>query len=304
MARKSKQKRENFISRNKKILIILGVFFLLFIYIFPDMYSSYFSNSSVIENPQTEMKKVPISIQKKLLQQKKTVSVRVPILMYHYVEYVQDDGDTIRKSLNIIPSIFDEQIKTLKNDGYVFMTVSELSRVLDSNLSLPEKSVLITIDDGHWDVYTDILPILKKYNVKATAYIIPGFTGGSDFMTDAQIKNIIESGLIEIGAHTVNHVSLKGKPLTVVESEVKKSKKMLEGEYNIKVLSFAYPNGEFDEASIKVVKDAGFTTSVSTIPGIMQSSQNKFFLYRLRPGKRTGKVLLDYLSQKVFVNPY
>ena len=57
-----------------------------------------------------------------LLNQKQFVSVRVPILMYHYVEYIKDTNDTIRKSLNIIPSIFEEQIKTLKNDGYTFRT--------------------------------------------------------------------------------------------------------------------------------------------------------------------------------------
>ena len=304
MTRKSKQKKEDFISKNKKVLLVLGVLFMLLVYFFPDIYSSYYYRDSVTESPQTEMKQVPFTIQGELLNQKKFVSVRVPILMYHYVEYIKDTNDTIRKSLNIIPSIFDEQIKTLKNDGYTFMTARELAHVINSDSPLPKKPIAITFDDGYRDVETDILPILKKYNTKATAYVVPGFTGGSDYMTKAQIQNVIKSGLVEVGAHTVHHVSLKGQPLSVVKSEVKESKKMLEDTYHIKVSSFAYPNGEFDETSVKIVKDAGFTSSVSTIPGIIQSDKNLFFLYRLRPGNRTGKALLDYLSQDVFTQPY
>jgi len=304
MAKKSKQKKEFFLLKYKNIVLILGVFFLLAVYIFPDLYTLYKNRYSVIESPRTEMKKLPKAIQKKLSHQSQTVSIRVPILMYHYVEYVKDTRDTIRKSLNIVPSVFEEQIKTLKNDGYTFMTARELANVISAVSTLPKKPILITIDDGHWDVDTDILPILKKYNIKATMYVIPGFTGGSDFMTKAQVEDVIKSELVEVGAHTVHHVSLKGKPLAIIESEVKESKKMLEDTYHINVSSFAYPNGAFDEASIKVVKDAGFTSSASTIPGIMQSDQNRFFLYRLRPGRRVGQELLDYLSQNVFTHPY
>ena len=82
--------------------------------------------------------------------------------------------------------------------------------------------------------------------------------------------------------------------------EVDTSKKMLEDTYHIHVVSFAYPNGEFDEQSVQVVKQDGFTTAVSTIPGIAQDQNNRFFLYRLRPGGRIGQVLLDYLSSNSY----
>lgn len=303
MVRKSKQ-RNNFFLKHRNIAIFLGVLFLLTISIFPDLHILYLNRSPVTESPQTEMKKIPMAIQGQLLNQEQSIAVRVPILMYHYVENIKDMKDSIRKSLNIVPSIFDEQIKTLKNEGYTFLTTRELADAINEKNALPKKTVVITLDDGHWDVATDILPILKKYKIKATAYIVPGFTGGSDFMTKAQVREVIKSGLVEIGAHTVHHVSLRGQPLPIVKSEVNESKKILENTYNIKVVSFAYPNGEFDETSVKIVKDAGLTSSASTIPGIMQSDQNRFFLYRLRPGKRTGKELLEYLSQEVFTHPY
>jgi len=167
-------------------------------------------------------------------------------------------------------------------------------------MQMPDKPVLLTFDDGHWDFATDVLPILEKYQAKATAYIIPGFTGGSDFMTQTQIETVQKSGLVDIGAHTVHHVSLKGRPYTIVKNETDESKTMLEDTYHISVVSFAYPNGSFDLQAEQLVKEDGFTTAVSTVPGVDQNQTNRFFMYRLRPGYRTGQGLLTYLTQNSF----
>lgn len=271
---------------------------------------------TVVDSPKTLMKHLPPDVKKDLVKripsptpisledQKKIAtlsgSIRVPILLYHYVEIVQDKKDKIRQSLDIPPNVFDQQVATLKNAGFTFMTAKELGEVLDGKRTLPSKPVLITFDDGHWDFDTDVLPILKKYQAKATQYVIPGFTGGSDFMTKAQVQAVINSGLVDIGAHTVHHISLKGKLLPIVQYEVDESKKMLEDTYHIHVVSFAYPNGFFDAQAAQVVKQAGFSTAVSTLPGIMQNDQNRFYLYRLRPGYRTGDTLLSYLQQDTF----
>lgn len=258
-----------------------------------------FISRYVLETQKTEIKKLPPEIERKL-QSASISAIRVPILMYHYVEYVQDKGDTIRQSLNIIPSIFDEQVKTLQDNGYTFLTAHELADILDEKMEVPEKPVLLTFDDGHWDLYTDILPILQKYHVRATAYIAPGLLNGSDFLNTQQLEKVATSGAVEIAAHTAHHVWLKGKSLEVIQKEVKDSKAMLEKIINRPVVSFAYPFGAFDDQVIQVVKDAGFTTAVSTVPGIEQSKTNKYFLYRIRPGRRTGQDLTSYLEGKVF----
>ncbi len=252
------------------------------------------------EIPSTEMKRVPKSIARKLLSTSPSETFRVPILMYHYVEFVQDKKDTIRQLLDIIPPVFEEQVQTLKQAGYTFMTAKELGEVLDGKIKLPKNPILLTFDDGHWDFDTVVLPILKKYHVKATAYVIPGFIGGSDFMSQQQIEDVVNSHLVDVGAHTVHHIALKNISIAEDEYEVDQSKKMLEDTYHIHVVSFAYPYGAFDEQSIQVVRDAGFTTAVSTIPGIAQSLNNRFFLYRLRPGDRVGADLLDYLSSNMY----
>jgi len=276
------------------ILVLAAIIFSKFIYV---------QTKPVVESPRTEMKKLPLDVKKALKKTpvaSNTATLRVPILMYHYIEYITDKRDTLRAQLNVSPNVFEKQIQTLQKDGYTFLTAKELGEIMDNKMQLPEKPILLTFDDGHRDFATSVLPILKKYHVKATAYVIPGFLEGSDFMTKSQLRDVINSGLVDVGAHTVHHISLKGSLYSIVHYEVNESKDMLEKDYNIKVVSFAYPNGAFDQQAVDIVKADGYTTAVSTIPGIEQNQQNRFFLYRLRPGYRDGELLLSYLKQNAF----
>lgn len=308
----------------KYFAVIAAFLFIAFLFIGAICYSIVqVEEKPVIETPVSENAVVPAEIQKMLekptsapvnkyaiipfaeanMPASTPASFRIPILMYHYVEYVQNKKDRLRTLLNLNPDVFEAQVSTLKDSGYTFMTARELEQVLDGNFPLPPHPILLTFDDGHWDFATVVLPILKKYQVRATAYIIPGFVGGSDFMTKDQVQEAINSGLVEIGAHTVHHIALKGKLLPIVQYEVGQSKAMLESTYHIHVVSFAYPGGAFDMQAADVVKDDGFATAVSTVPGIEQSRTNRYFLYRLRPGLRTGAELLNWLNQNVF-QPY
>jgi peptidoglycan/xylan/chitin deacetylase (PgdA/CDA1 family) len=223
--------------------------------------------------------------------------IRVPILMYHYVEHVKDKGDTIRQSLSLSPYTFEEEIKTLTGDGYTFMTNAEVADALSAKIPLPAKPIVLTFDDGYRDFYTDVYPVLKKYRVKATAYIISGFLDYPNNMYAWQVRQIADDGLVEIGAHTVHHAWLKGMSRKDLVYEVDQSKKTLEALTGKPVVSFAYPYGVFDVPAIQVIADAGFTSAVSTMPGVDQYQIHRYFLYRLRPGGRTGESLLSWLSQ-------
>lgn len=224
--------------------------------------------------------------------------VIAPILVYHYVEIVKDERDTIRKSLNTPPYLFIQQLETLKNAGYTFITASELIDMLDGKIKLPQKPVLLTFDDGYRDFYTDVFPILRKYNIKATAYIVSGFLDKLNYMFTEQLKEIARSGMVEIGAHTVHHYSLKGLEILTTKYEVEESKKTLEKIIGIPVVSFAYPDGSFDEQATKIVEASGFESAVTTTHGFKVTQENKFFLYRIHPGNKTGDSLLNFLKQQ------
>lgn len=246
--------------------------------------------------------KVPSEIEKMILKQKKIRSltqlprVRVPILMYHYVEYVTDEKDTTRALLNTYPHVLDAQIKTLKDAGYTFLTHRELTDVLNKITILPKKPVVLTFDDGYRDFYTDAYPILLRHNVKATQYVITGLLHDKNYMTPEQIAEVSRGGLVEIGAHTVTHPWLKNGTSEFLAYEAYESKKALETLTGQPVVSFAYPYGAFDLLTIEIVKKAGFTSAVSTIPGNMHSHDTKYFLYRIRPGISVGDEFINYLE--------
>lgn len=283
--------------RNKINLLTILVFaFFIWAYL-PQMHAG----ESIRQEKDTI--KLPVEIKERLKNSTPSATFRVPILMYHYVEYVKDPGDTIRKSLNITPYVFENQLETLKSEGYTFITPVYLADVIDGKKILPPKPIILSFDDGYLGFYDNVLPLLQKHKIKAVVYVISGFLDKPNFMYSWQVHEVQRSGLVEIGAHTVNHVYLKGVSKDITEYEISQSKKVLENLIGAPVVSFAYPSGAFDIQAEEVVKKAGFTTSVSTIPGIEATDQNRFFLYRIRPGNRMGNELLNYLSQNSF-KPY
>lgn len=224
-------------------------------------------------------------------------AMHVPILMYHYVEHVKDPGDTLRQKLAIFPETLDSQLKTMQQAGYTFMYMSDLADVIDGKKTLPPKPIVLTFDDGYRDFYTDAFPILKKYNIKSTEYIISAFIGKPNYMFLPQLQTIKQSDLVEIGAHTEHHIDLRSANEKKATEEIAGSKAALEKLFGDPVLTFAYPSGFFTDATVQIVKDAGFTSAVSTKPGTAVTPDNRLTLFRLRAGSRTGKSLLEFLQK-------
>lgn len=239
-----------------------------------------------------------------------SVQIQLPILMYHYVEYVKDDNDFIRKSLNIEPHVFEAQLVSLKEGGYTFIKMNEVPRILASLKTAKENSycndekplpptpkyVAITFDDGYEDFYTDVLPILKKHKVPATNYIVANFIGNPNYLTKAQMHELATNPLIEIGSHTLNHATLTSLSSDGVKWEVIGAKDMLEKEYGVVVESFAYPYGYHSTDIAQIVDGSGHTNAGTTEQGNTFTDSQVFLLPRLRPGILTGNSLVTYLN--------
>ena len=224
-----------------------------------------------------------------------TGNIRIPILVYHYVEFVKDIKDSVRRSLDIIPPVFEMQVKTLKDAGYNFVTAAELGQYLDGKKQLPQRPVIITFDDGYGDFYTDVFPILKKYNVTVTQYVISGGLDKPNYMTTEQVREVAKSGLVEIGAHTVHHRNLPSISVDEAREEIEKSREDLERVLEINVVSFAYPYGGFNDELADIVKKTGFTTAVTTKGGVIANQENRYTLLRIHPGIAVGEALLNEL---------
>lgn len=224
--------------------------------------------------------------------------IRVPILMYHYIENNKDPKDTIRRGLTVTPYYFERQLQILKENGYTTITLNDLAKALTGEEILPAKPIILTFDDGYRDFYTDAFPLLQKYNVKATNYVIANHIGRSGNLTADMIKELIASGLVTIGAHTLNHPDLVSLSRERAWEEIVGSKEKLEKEFGIKVLDFAYPYGFFNNQVANLVKQAGYESATATTFGATHSKNVLYYLSRIRVGNYDGQIFLDRIEKQ------
>lgn len=225
-------------------------------------------------------------------------AIDVPILLYHYVEYVKDEKDTIRQQLNISPWTFERQIQTLADASYTGVFMDDLADMLDGKKPVSGKPVIFTFDDGYEDFYTDVFPILKKYGMKATVYVVYNFLDTPNYMSGEQVREIAGSGLVEVASHTLRHMNLSELPAEVARQEIWESKTQLEALIGREVRNFAYPYGSFTPAVAKLAEEGGYRTAASVVAGSRQTRDNRYYLFRLRPGNRIGDTLLTWLENQ------
>ncbi len=231
------------------------------------------------------------------IYEKKVSEIKLPIIMYHYVEYVKDPKDTIRKSLDVTPYSFEKQLATLKNNGYQTYFVKDIPDILAGKTIVSSRSAILTFDDGYEDFYTDAFPLLKKYQLKGTIYIVYNFIGRHGFMNEKELKEVIASGLVELGSHTLDHLSLKSLPTMFAKKQIFDSKALLEKMFGITVDSFAYPYGTFNKSVEDLVRQAGYRDAVSVISGKTQSQNNLYYLSRIRAGYFEGSNMVNLLQK-------
>jgi peptidoglycan/xylan/chitin deacetylase (PgdA/CDA1 family) len=118
--------------------------------------------------------------------------------------------------------------------------------------------VSLTFDDGDADNY-QTRDMLKDNDLRATFYIISGFTGTEGYMTADELRGLYADGN-EIGGHTVNHINLTTVRGADLKREVCQGRLTLLG-YGFDVQSFAYPYGHYDEESKQAVMDCGYNNA-------------------------------------------
>ena len=185
------------------------------------------------------------------------------VLMYHSV------GDS-EEFFTVSEKEFTRQMKYLSEKNFNVIRAKELVEILENNLPLPKKTVVITFDDGYEDNYLTAMPILKKYNFPAivfvsTANIGKATTGvmGTEFKiisTDA-IKEMDKSGLIDIESHSHEHIKLPSIGGLEVDEQLSASQRILKGILSKDVDLVAYPSGKVNEGVVEIAKEyfrAGF----------------------------------------------
>ncbi len=179
-----------------------------------------------------------------------------PILLYHAVgEPVEIEWPP---SLIMPASLFESHLQYLTHEGYKVVSVEELVSLLQTGGNL-EKVVAMSFDDGYRNNHTDALPLLKKYNAKASFYIVHRDIGKTIYMENDRLLDLLANGM-EIGSHTINHAPLALIDPKYLPWEVGSAKKFIEKNLEGYTLNgIAYPNGGYNEKVIDAVKEYKFS---------------------------------------------
>ena len=160
---------------------------------------------------------------------------RVPVLMYHAVsDYMWGIPE-----LFISPSTLEQQLQALVEGGYTAITFEDLDHIAEI-----EKPVMLTFDDGYNDNYTELFPLLKKYNVKATVFVIVNDMERVHNLTKEQVREMSDSGLVSIQSHTMSHGYLSGMSAQQLEYEHYQSMLALARITGKQPFVLCYPSGK------------------------------------------------------------
>ncbi len=171
--------------------------------------------------------------------------VNVPVLMYHAVsDYMWGIGE-----LFVSPAEMEKQLAYLVDNGYDPIWFQDLAHVEEY-----DKPVILTFDDGYDDNYTELFPLLQKYQVKATVFVIGNAPGTSHKMTAEQIRELSDSGLVTIQSHGYTHDDMNVMSESTLEYELGESWRVLTRITGKIPSVLCYPTGRYSSTTIEVAQ--------------------------------------------------
>lgn len=244
--------------------------------------------------------------------------VFMPVIMYHSV-YSGSPAEYI-----VTPAQFENDLSWLSENGCTTITAQQLTDYVNGIGILPERPVMITLDDGCYNNLSDVLPLLEKYNMHAIVSVVGEYTNVTakndphisaySYLTWEDIRNLISSGHVEIGNHTYNMHSFKGtrKGCSMNPDETEEQYRQLltedlslmqnEIKHNTGILPivFAYPFGFRSAESTPVIRELGFTITLTCTEKPNYILRQPDCLYGLNRYNRSGFYSTDEFMSRIF----
>jgi len=213
----------------------------------------------------------------------------IPILIYHSLSAKATQP---YKPFSMDPGQFEEQMQHIATGGYTSLTVSELVAALAGPPSaMPQRPIVITIDDGFEDAHSVALPILTRLGLKSTLYVVTGAVGGTSrwltslgegerpMLSAGQIRDLDAAG-VELGPHGHRHVALDELPFGAAVAEIETSGRALEDIVGHKVSTFAYPFGYHTGRIKRHLRLSGFDSACAVKQALSHVDDDHFALAR------------------------
>ena len=230
------------------------------------------------------------------------------ILGYHRVAHVHSDPH----GLCVSPQHFEEQLAVLRREARP-IALGELLRGLQEG-HVPARAIAVTFDDGYADVLAQAQPLLERYEIPATVFVVSGCLGGSFWwdgapqtaatngaadsvalqdddgraLTLQELACLASKPSIDVGAHSVGHPALAALTVTEQRYEVEESKATLEDLIAQPVRGFSYPHGSASDVTRDIVRRSGYAYACSSFNDVARVASDPFYLPRFWPGDWDG----------------
>ncbi|MFN2170187.1 MAG: polysaccharide deacetylase family protein [Candidatus Promineifilaceae bacterium] len=254
-----------------------------------------FSESSPLEESPTPTKPPPLPTPSGVY----SWTLKVPILMYHYISEPPEDADKYRKDLSVTPEDFNAQMSYLAENGFETVDLYELSLAITNKIDLPEKPIVISFDDGYLDNFENAFPILQKYGMQGTFFIITEFIDErrAGYMTWDNVEEISKAGM-RIESHSKTHPDLSTAERDFIIYEVRGSQETIAAHIGYTPRYFCYPSGRYNEETMAILGELDFWGAVTTADGSWHGFDDRFEWSRVR--MRNTTTLAEF---KDTVNP-
>ena len=214
---------------------------------------------------------------------KKINSVEVPIIMYHSI--LKDEN--MWNDYVLSPVELEKDLVWLRENDYKTVFINDIVEFVNGGNELPKKSVVLTFDDGFYNNYYYVFPLLKKYNAKATISIVGSYSEFAceeanpqpaySYLDWDNINEMRKSGLVEFANHSYNLHSLDNRRGTVKDkgesyenyrhvllTDIFKNQHLIEDFCGFTPNIFTYPYGLTCEAGERLIKNSGFNATLGT----------------------------------------
>lgn len=243
------------------------------------------------------------------------------VLTYHSIQHSEEENPYITT-----PEHLEAMLEECTRQGYRFMDVKQLDAAYYEDAALEPRSILLTLDDGYTDNYTQLFPILKARGVPALISLIGNRIGTEGYLTEEQIREMSDSGLITFASHTydmhemfeVQH-RMVTKLVTREEREddavyierirrdLVKNKEQIERITGKPVTVLVYPGGMFNSSVLKAVPLSGFRLAFQgsnyTDNIVLLGSPLRLKRYQVNPDIDIPK-FVNRLSKFHFILPF
>lgn len=246
------------------------------------------------------------------------MSIRLPVIMYHSV------CDKPPSEYVVTPKQLEDDLRYLHDNGYTAVSAQQLVDYTRGRGELPEKSVMITLDDGFYNNLSEVLPLLEKYDMRAVVSVVGSYTDKDapldphipvySYLTWDDLNELISSGRVEIGSHTYDMHGLgsgrRGCSMAEGESEedyrraLNSDLSRLQNEMYAHTgcvpFVFAYPFGAVSRESLPVIRENGFLMTLTCREKANTITRDPQCLFGIGRFNRSGMYTTAEYMQMIF----